>query len=149
MSSISIYIGLLQLHMVISFPFLRAEDLRRFLLIMRTRGFFTLLYVEGTYERLVYTWYKNIFRMIAVLIFSLAVNRKKGIWWKKYQNETATRQRQDSVTVSGTIARKINTLSSFPIHWGRPQSAAASVVVYDTLDASHILRWNLRCFLLL
>ena len=79
MSSISIYIRLLQLHMVISFPFLRAEDLRRFLLIMRTRGFFTLLYVGGKYARLVYTWYKNIFRMISVLIVFLAANEKKVI----------------------------------------------------------------------
>ena len=39
--------------------------------------FFTLLYVGGTYARLVYTWYKNIFRMIAVLKILLAANKKK------------------------------------------------------------------------
>ena len=44
-------IGLLQIHMIISFPFLLAKDLRRYLLIMRTRSFFTLLYVGGTYAR--------------------------------------------------------------------------------------------------
>ena len=41
---------------------------------MRARSFFTLLYVEGTYSRLVYTWYKNIFHMIAVLIVFFEVN---------------------------------------------------------------------------
>ena len=35
--------------------------------------------------------------------------KKKWIWWKKYQNETSTRQRQDSVTVSNAIASKIDT----------------------------------------
>ena len=38
---------------------------------------FTFLYVAVTYARLVYTWYKNIFRMIAVLIVFIAVNKKK------------------------------------------------------------------------
>ena len=65
--------------MGLSFPFLRAKDLRTSLLIMRTRSFFTLLYVGGTYARLVYTWYKNIFRMIAVLIVFHAANKKKVI----------------------------------------------------------------------
>ena len=40
---------------------------------------FTLLYVGVIYARLVYTWYKHIFRMIVVLIFFLAVNKRKGI----------------------------------------------------------------------
>ena len=66
-----------QLQMRISFTFLRAKDLRTSLLIMRTCSFFTLLYVGGKYARLVYTWYKNIFFMIAVLIVFLAVNEKK------------------------------------------------------------------------
>ena len=35
--------------------------------------FFTLLYIGGKYTRLVYTWYKNIFHMIAVMIVFLAV----------------------------------------------------------------------------
>ena len=38
---------LLQLQMRISFPFLRYNHLRTSLLIMRTRSFFTLLYVGG------------------------------------------------------------------------------------------------------
>ena len=42
---------LFQLQMIISFTFLLAKDLRRFLLIIRTRSFFTLLYVGGTYTR--------------------------------------------------------------------------------------------------
>ena len=37
------------------------------------------MYARGTYARLVYTWYKKYFRMIAVLIVFLAVNREKGI----------------------------------------------------------------------
>ena len=43
--------GLFELHIIISFPFLRAKDVRTFLLIMRTRSFFTLLYVGGTYAQ--------------------------------------------------------------------------------------------------
>ena len=38
---------------------------------------FTLLYVGGTYARLVYSWYQNIFHMIAVLIVFHAANEKK------------------------------------------------------------------------
>ena len=64
------------LQMIISIPFLRANYLRTYLLIMRTR-FFSLLYVGGTYKRLVFTCYKNIFYMIAVLILFYAGNRKK------------------------------------------------------------------------
>ena len=67
-----------QLQMRISFPFLGAKYFRTSLLIMRTLVFFTLLYVGGTYARLVYTWYKNIFCTIAVLIVFFAVNRKKS-----------------------------------------------------------------------
>ena len=37
------------------------------------------MYVGGTYARLVYTWYKTVSCMIAVLIVFLAVNKKKGI----------------------------------------------------------------------
>ena len=44
---------------------------------MRTCSFFTLLYVGGTCARLVYTWYKHIFRMIAVRILFHAANEKK------------------------------------------------------------------------
>ena len=52
--------GLFQLQMRISFLFLRAKHLRTPLLIMRTRIFFTLLYVGVKYASLVYIWYKNI-----------------------------------------------------------------------------------------
>ena len=48
------------------------------------------------------------FRMIAVLIVFLAVNKKRNLM-KKYQNETATRQRRYSVTVRDTIERRIYT----------------------------------------
>ena len=47
-----------QLQMGFSFTFLHAKDLRTSLSIMITRSFFTLLYIRGTYARLVYTWYK-------------------------------------------------------------------------------------------
>ena len=77
--------------MRISFTFLRAKDLCKFLLITRTRGFFTLLYVGITYASLVYTWYKDISRTIAVLIVLLSVNKKK----EYYKNNIKTRQRQD------------------------------------------------------
>ena len=39
-----------------------------------------------------YTWYKNIFRVIAVLIVFLAVNEKKK---ESDKNNIKTRQRQD------------------------------------------------------
>ena len=84
-------LGLFQLQMRISFPFLLAKDLRRFLLIMIARSFFTLLYVGGTYARLVYAWYKNIFHMIAVLIVFLAENKKR----EYDKNNIKTKQWQD------------------------------------------------------
>ena len=68
--------GLFQIHMRISFPFLLDKYLRRFLLIMRPR-ISSFLYLGGTYARLVYTWYKNVFHMIAVLISFLAANGNK------------------------------------------------------------------------
>ena len=101
--------GLFQLQMRISFPFLLAKDLRRFLLIMRTRSFLTLLYEGGTYARLVYTWYKNIVHVIAVLIVSFAANKTRRNLMKNHQQETVTSQIQDSVTVSDAIARKSDT----------------------------------------
>ena len=45
--------------------------------------------------------------MIAVLIVFLAANKKKESEEKNKKNETATRQKQVSVTVSNAIARKI------------------------------------------
>ena len=84
-------LGLFQLQMRISFPFLLDKDLRIFLLIVRTCSFFTLLYVGGAYPRLVYTWYKNIFHMIAVLIVFLRYSRKK----ESDEKNIKTRQRQD------------------------------------------------------
>ena len=57
----------------------------------------------------VYTWYKNILHLIVVLIVFLAANEKNYCDGKKYQDETASRQRQDSVPVSDVIATKIDT----------------------------------------
>ena len=79
-----------QLQMRIPFPFLRAKDLRTSLLIMIPPSFLTLLYVGGTYARLVYTWYKNISCMITVLIVFLPANKKK-----EYDEKIKTRQRLD------------------------------------------------------
>ena len=62
-----------QLHMRILFPFILTKNIHKFLFLMRTR-IFTLLYIGGTYARLVYTWYKNVFYMIVVLIVYLAAN---------------------------------------------------------------------------
>ena len=80
-----------QLQMGFSFPLSRAKDLGTSLLIMRTCSFFTLLYVWGTYERLVYIGYKNIFRMIAVLIVFHAANKKN----ESDENNIETRRRLD------------------------------------------------------
>ena len=54
--------------------------------------FFNLLYVGGTYARLVYIWYKIIFRMIAVLTVFHAVNEKKK---ESDENNIKMRQRLD------------------------------------------------------
>ena len=46
------------------------------------------MYLGGTYARLVYSWYPNIFHMIAVLILFHAVNEKKT-----EENNIKTRQK--------------------------------------------------------
>ena len=51
--------------------------------------------IGGTYARLVYTWYKNIFHIIAVLIVFLAANEKRNMMKNisnQDSNETETRQ---------------------------------------------------------
>ena len=80
-----------QLQMGFSFPFLCAKDLSMSLLIMRTCRFLTLMYIGGTYALVVYIWYKNVFRMIAVLIVFCAANKKK----EPDENSIKTRQRLD------------------------------------------------------
>ena len=55
------------------------------------------------------------------------------------------RQRQDVVTVSNPIARKINTPLLFPIHRACCQSSATSAVVSDHLGFSFIFHWRLCC----
>ena len=77
--------------MIISFTSLLAEELRRFLLIIRTCSFLTLLYVGVIYARLVYSWYKNILHIIALLIVFLAANKKK----ERDENNIKTRQQRD------------------------------------------------------
>ena len=44
------------------------------------------------------------------------------------------RHRQDSITVSNAIAKKIDTPSLLPIHRARRQAASAFVVVFNPLD---------------
>ena len=60
-----------------------------------------------------YNWYKNIFHMIAVLIFFLAASGGERNLIKKISkqniNKTETRQIQDSVTVSNEISSKVKT----------------------------------------
>ena len=58
---------------------------------MRNCSFLSLLDVGSTYSRLVYTWYKNSFHMIAVLIVFLAANKKK----ESDEKNTKTRQQRD------------------------------------------------------
>ena len=64
--------------------------------------FFSLLYVGGTYARLVYNWYRNIFHAFAVLIVFHAANEKTG-------------RKQDKKREQNK-GRKIETLLSSPIH---------------------------------
>ena len=59
-----------------------------------------------------YTWCKNVFRIIAVLKVFLAANEKSNLMKtisKRDRNKTDTRQIHGSVTVSDVIARKIYT----------------------------------------
>ena len=79
--------------MRISFYF-SAKDLRTSLLIVRNCSFLTLLYIGGTYARSVYTWYINIFRMIAVLIIFFAAKKKESDEKKSKLNSDKTETRQ-------------------------------------------------------
>ena len=88
--------------MRISFPLLRAKDLHTSFLIMRTHSFFTLLYVWETYARLVYTWYRNIFRMIAVLIVSFELNKKRREYDKNNIKTRQQRERDETVLLLET-----------------------------------------------
>ena len=114
-------IGLFQLQMRISLPFLLDKELLRFLLIMKTRVFYSPVR-RGTCARLVHTWYRNIFHMIAVLIVFLAVNQKKRNPNKTISTRDRKKQIQDSGTISDKIARKIDTQSLLPIHKGPSSS---------------------------
>ena len=70
--------------------------------------------------------------------------QKKGIGWKLYQNETATRYRRDSVSVSNAIASKIDTPLSFPIDRSRRLSSASASVVVVEVFVLIFLRQRLR-----
>ena len=83
------------------------------------------MYVGGTYARLVYSWYQNIFHMITILIvFHVA---KKNTMKTILKQDSNSRQRQDIFPVSNLISRKIKTLLSLPIHLDHHIFAAAAV----------------------
>ena len=63
--------------MVFSFPLLRGNDLRSYLLNFRPRRFL-LFFLGDKNARLVYNWYRNIFHAFAVLIVFHAANKKTG-----------------------------------------------------------------------
>ena len=56
------------------------------------------MYVGGTYTRLVYSWYQNIFHVIAVLIVFHAANGKK---WKKTILKQDSKSRKEDKNVDG------------------------------------------------
>ena len=66
------------------------------------------MYVGGTYARLVYSWYRFIFRTFAVLIVVHAANEKTG---RKQDLKKGAKQRKD-----------IKTLLSLPIHLAQHRS---------------------------
>ena len=84
------------------------------------------MYVGGTYARLVYNWYQNMFHVIAILIVLHAANGEKRMKTILKQ-DSKSRQRQDIVPVSNLKARKIRTLLSLPIHLYHHPIAAAAV----------------------
>ena len=92
-----------------------------------------------------YTWYKTYFLHDWSPDSISCSEQKKGIWWKQYQNETATKHRRDNITMSDAIERTFNTPFSLPIHQARCQAASASAVVSKPLDALFILCWRIRC----
>ena len=60
--------GLFQLQMRISFPFLLATDIHRFLVIMRTRSFFSSLLYRRYIRKVSVHLMQKYFHMIAVMI---------------------------------------------------------------------------------
>ena len=63
-----------------------------------------------------YSWYQNIFHVIAVLIVFHAENQKNRMK-KILKQDSNSRQRQDIVSVSNLKARKMKTLLSLTITW--------------------------------
>ena len=86
------------------------------------------MYVGGTYARLVYSWYQNIFHVISVMIVFHAANGKKRMKTILKQDRNS-RQRQDIVPVSNLKERKIKNLLSLPIHLAHHRFAAAGVAL--------------------
>ena len=130
--------------MRISFTFVRAKDLRTSLLITRPRIFYSPVhrgYIRKVSVHLVQEYFPH-----DCSTYSISCReQKKSNLMKKYQNETATRQRRDSVTGSNAIARKINTMLLLPTHRACRRAAANSVVVSNPLDTLYILCRRHHC----
>ena len=127
-----------------SFSFLRAKDLHTSLLIMRSHIFYSPVRrgsIRKVSVHLVQKYFPHDCNTDSISCSEQGGKESD----EKYQNKTATRQRRDSATVSNLKAKKINTSLSLSIHQARRQSAAASVVFFDPLDALYILRRSILC----
>ena len=91
-----------------------------------------------------YSWYQNIFHVIAVLIVFYAANEKNRTKTILKQ-ESNSKQRQDIVPVSNLKARKIKTLLSLPIHLAHHRFAAAAVAPLSIRCCSVVDPLLLRC----
>ena len=137
-------VGLFQLQMRISFPFLRARDLRTYYWSWELVFFHSPVrrgYIRKVSVNLVQKYFLHDCSTDSISC-SERVKKESD---KKYQNDATTRQTQYSVTVSDEIARKINTTLSLPIHRARSWAAAVSDVLSDPLDTSYILCRRIRC----
>ena len=133
-----------QLQMGFLLPFLHAKDLCTSLLITRTHIFKSPVCRGYIRKFSVHSVQKYFLHDCSTDSISCS-KRGKGIWLKQHQNDIATRQRQNSVTVSNLKASKINTWLSLPIHRACRQSTSTSLIVFNPFDASSILCWLVRC----
>ena len=94
--------------MRISLPFLLAKYLRRFLLIMINHSFYSPLHRGHIRKVSVHSVQKYFPHDCSTDSLSCSEQGKSDLT-KKNQNKIATRQRQDSVTVSDTLVSIIDT----------------------------------------
>ena len=119
--------------MIISFPFLRAKDLRTFLFIMRTLFLNSTVhrgYIHKVSVHLVQKYFPH-----DCSTDSIYCSEQKKESDKNNIKTRQQRDRRDSVTVRDVISRKINISLSLPIHRARRQAVSASVVISDPLEA--------------